>query len=136
MATMSRTLMGSVALFGAVALSTLANAQTDRYEALANSPMAENRPTPDTGRLLKDELLFQRAAQTYLWALRLINTLGMRVARLIVTSRGLVDDLLCDVVDDDGRLEILELGLSSEGGTDSFLKLRAMPSLGGFNVLP
>jgi hypothetical protein len=42
MATMSRTLMGSVALFGAVALSTLANAQTDR-------------------RLLKDELLFQRA---------------------------------------------------------------------------
>jgi hypothetical protein len=75
----SGTLRCSVALFGAVALSTLANAQTDRYEGLANSPMAENRPTSDTGRLLNDELLFQRATQTYLWALPLINTLGMKV---------------------------------------------------------
>jgi hypothetical protein len=41
--------------------------------------MAENRPTPDTGRLLKDELLLQRATQTYRWALPLINTLGMKV---------------------------------------------------------
>jgi hypothetical protein len=56
-----------------------AHAQTDRYEALANSPMVENRPTPETSKLLKDELLFQRATQTYLWALPLINTLGMKV---------------------------------------------------------
>jgi hypothetical protein len=53
-------------------------AQSDRYDALANSPMSENRPTPETGKLLKDELLFQRATQTYLWALPLINTLGMK----------------------------------------------------------
>ena len=50
-----------------------------RYDALANSPMAENRPTPETARLLKEELLFQRATQTYLWALPLVNTLGMKV---------------------------------------------------------
>lgn len=51
----------------------------DRYEALANSTMAENRPTPETVKQLKDELLFQRATQTYLWALPLINTLGMKI---------------------------------------------------------
>ena len=56
-----------------------AQAQSDRYDALASSPMAENRPTAETTKLLKDELLFQRATQTYLWALPLINTLGMKV---------------------------------------------------------
>jgi hypothetical protein len=54
-------------------------AESDRYDALANSPMVENRPTPEAAKLLKDELLFQRAIQTYLWALPLINTLGMKV---------------------------------------------------------
>jgi hypothetical protein len=56
-----------------------AHAQTERYEALADSPMVENRPTPETAKLLKDELLFQRGTQIYLWALPLINTLGMKV---------------------------------------------------------
>jgi hypothetical protein len=41
--------------------------------------MVENRPTPETSRLLKNELLFQRATQIYLWALPLINTLGMQI---------------------------------------------------------
>ena len=54
-------------------------AELDRFDALANSPMRENRPTPQTAKLLKDELLLQRATQTYLWALPLINTLGMKV---------------------------------------------------------
>jgi hypothetical protein len=71
-----------VSPFVALALicgSLSAQAQTDRYKALANSPTVENRPTPETARLLKDELLFQRATQAYLWALPLINTLGMKV---------------------------------------------------------
>src|SRR5215510_1537867 len=66
-------------LLAALGLVPLAQAQTDRYEALANSAMVENRPTPETAKLLRDELLFQRATQTYLWALPLINTLGMKV---------------------------------------------------------
>jgi hypothetical protein len=53
--------------------------QASRYDALANSAMAENRPTPETARLLQEELFFQRATQTYLWALPLINTLGMKL---------------------------------------------------------
>jgi hypothetical protein len=59
--------------------AAMPNAPLDRYDALAKSAMTENRPTPDTTRLLKEELLFQRATQTYLWALPLINTLGMKV---------------------------------------------------------
>jgi hypothetical protein len=66
-------------LLSSALVSDRALAQSDRYEALANSPMVENRPTPETTRVLKDELLFQRATQTYLWALPLINTLGMKV---------------------------------------------------------
>jgi hypothetical protein len=70
-----------VTAFAALTLifAASAQAQTDRYEGLANSPMVENRPTPETSKLLKNELLFQRATQIYLWALPLINTLGMKV---------------------------------------------------------
>lgn len=50
-----------------------------RFEQLATLPFSENRPTTDTAQTLQDELLFQRATQTYLWALPLINTLGMKV---------------------------------------------------------
>jgi hypothetical protein len=50
-----------------------------RFEQLASLPFADNRPTKETAQTLRDELLFQRATQTYLWALPLINTLGMKV---------------------------------------------------------
>ena len=63
-----------------ICAATVANAQaqTSRFDALANTPFEENRPTADSAALLRDELLFQRATQTYLWALPLINTLGMK----------------------------------------------------------
>jgi len=54
-------------------------AQTSRFSDLANLPFNENRPTEQTAQTLRDEVLFQRATQTYLWALPLINTLGMQV---------------------------------------------------------
>jgi hypothetical protein len=40
-----------------------------RYRDLVASPFMENRPTGETTATLRDELLFQRATQTYLWAL-------------------------------------------------------------------
>jgi hypothetical protein len=46
---------------GVVMLAGNAQAQPDRYDALANSAMTENRPTPETAKLLRDELRFQRA---------------------------------------------------------------------------
>ena len=76
------------AMIGTIGLPISASAQMDRYDALATSPMAENRPTPATAKLLRDELMFQRATQTYLWALPLINTLGMKVGSEKVFGAG------------------------------------------------
>jgi hypothetical protein len=55
------------------------SAEIARFEALSSLPFSENRPTRETAHTLRDELLFQRATQAYLWALPLINTLGMKV---------------------------------------------------------
>ncbi len=62
----------------AASIATPVLAQSERYDALANSAMHENHPTPEAAKLLKDELSFQRATQAYLWALPLLNTLGMK----------------------------------------------------------
>jgi len=61
------------------ALAAKALAQETTFDKLANLPFAEGRPTKETAQTLRNELLFQRATQTYLWALPLINTLGMQV---------------------------------------------------------
>ncbi|WP_069096228.1 DUF1214 domain-containing protein [Methyloligella halotolerans] len=53
-------------------------AEMQRIEALAKLPFEQNRPTPETAKTLMDELTFQRAMQTYLWAMPLLNTAGMR----------------------------------------------------------
>src|SRR5499427_397237 len=63
----------------AFSLLSSAAGQTSRFDQLANLPFEENRPTTETAQTLRDELLFQRATQAYLWALPLINTLGMKV---------------------------------------------------------
>jgi hypothetical protein len=52
-----------VVLIHGVAGST----ELDRFEALSGLPFSENRPTPETAHTLRDELLFQRATQAYLW---------------------------------------------------------------------
>src|SRR3984893_12952395 len=64
---------------GARAVQGTALAQFARFDELANLPFAEGRPTKETAQTLRDELLFERATQTYLWAMPLINTLGMQV---------------------------------------------------------
>jgi hypothetical protein len=40
--------------------------QSSRFEALANLPFKQNRPTPETAKALTEEFAFQRATQTYL----------------------------------------------------------------------
>jgi len=51
-----------------------------RHQAkIAALPLVENRATAETAQTLRDEMLYHRATQTYLWALPLINTLGMQV---------------------------------------------------------
>jgi hypothetical protein len=71
-----------VVMLGLTACSTSAQqsstSQPSHYEQLASLSFHENRPTPETAKSLSDEMFFQRATQTYLWALPLINTLGMK----------------------------------------------------------
>ena len=67
-----------LALACALAFHRTAYAKSTYFDTLANLPFKENRPTKETAQTLCDELLFQRATQTYLWALPLINMLGMK----------------------------------------------------------
>lgn len=67
------------ALAVAVSLGSVANAAT-RYEELANQPFENGFPTEATARSLIDELVFQRAVQSYLWALPAINIWSMKEA--------------------------------------------------------
>jgi len=78
----------SFALFAVLMHVGVASAQLTRFKELSSLPFAENRPTPETAQTLRDELLFQRATQTYLWALPLVNTLGMKVGSEKVFGAG------------------------------------------------
>jgi hypothetical protein len=74
---------------GAVATArTLGSTQLSKFDELANLPFEENRPTKQTTETLRAELFFQRATQVYLWALPLINTLGMKLGSEKVFGAG------------------------------------------------
>jgi len=88
MKTMRAHMLISTALVAVLVHAGSAWAQLPRFEALSGLPFAENRPTPETAQTLRDELLFQRATQTYLWALPLVNTLGMKVGSEKVFGAG------------------------------------------------
>ena len=49
-----------------------------RYTELANLPFPGNQPTAESATTLRDELLFQRATQVYLWALPAVNLMAMK----------------------------------------------------------
>jgi len=68
----------STALGAVMAFAAPVSAQQSRFDEIANLPMEHNRPTAETAKNLLEELTFQRATQTYLWALPLLNTMGMR----------------------------------------------------------
>ncbi|MCO4876318.1 DUF1254 domain-containing protein [Paraburkholderia caribensis] len=62
----------------ALVVSIASQAQTSRYDALVNAQFDKDYPTTDTARSLRDELIFQRATQAYLWALPAINIWAMK----------------------------------------------------------
>jgi hypothetical protein len=65
-----------------------ASISVQHQQTLADLPFEENRATDQTKQILLDELLFQRATQTYLWAMPLINTLGMKFGSEKVFGEG------------------------------------------------
>jgi len=66
------------ALALAVSVSLGAQAAT-HYEQLADLPFAGGYPTLEGVAQLKNELLFQRAVQSYIWALPALNMYAMKV---------------------------------------------------------
>lgn len=51
-----------------------------RYADLAAIAFPHNQPSPQSTQRLRDELLFQRATQVYLWALPAVNLMAMKEA--------------------------------------------------------
>ncbi|GGP22052.1 DUF1254 domain-containing protein [Silvimonas iriomotensis] len=49
-----------------------------RYEALASVPFPQGYPSAEDARKLQDELFFQRAVQSYIWALPALNMYAMK----------------------------------------------------------
>src|SRR5271169_4105387 len=72
----------------AVCLTEPVRAQTDRYDALANAPFAAGFLAKTDIAALKDELVFQRAVQSYLWALPALNMYGMKEGSEKVFGKG------------------------------------------------
>ncbi len=79
---MSQPKMTISLLVSVLSLAPFASAQEadhlQRYDRLANVEQFENRPTAEATQMLLDEMLFQRATQTYVWAMPVINVLGMK----------------------------------------------------------
>ena len=72
---MQKAILAALALICAVGS---AQAQTSRYDGLADFPFTNGYLSSDAVGTLKDELVFQRAVQTYLSALPVLNMYGMK----------------------------------------------------------
>ncbi len=64
----------------------------DRFHSLADLTFEGGYPSDDAAQALDEELFFQRAVQTYLWALPAVNMYAMK-KRLgeVAASRNCVD---------------------------------------------
>ncbi len=60
----------------------------DRYQELADQPFDADYPTPEATRTLDEELFFQRAVQTYLWALPAVNMFAMKEGQAATFGEG------------------------------------------------
>ena len=71
-----------------VGLATPTVLQVSRYEDLANLPFKNGYPSREEITTLKDELVFQRAVQSYVWALPALNMYGMKEGSEKVFGKG------------------------------------------------
>ena len=75
-------------LLAVVALAAPAQAQPSPDDALSNLPYNAGYMAKEDTQLLLDELFFQRAVQTYLWALPALNMYGMKEGSEKVFGKG------------------------------------------------
>jgi hypothetical protein len=79
------------ALFAAIlalCAAPSAFAQASRYDDLAKMPFKDGYIAKDDAPTLLDDLFFQRAAQTYLWAIPALNMYGMKEGSEKVFGKG------------------------------------------------
>jgi hypothetical protein len=69
-------------------LAMPAQAQSSRADELANQPFTGGFLSKDAIASLKDELIYQRATQAYLWALPALNMYGMKEGSEKVFGKG------------------------------------------------
>lgn len=86
--TVMRTTVCRAALLITVTLATSAQAETSRFDELANMPFTSGFLSRDAIATLKDELVFQRAVQSYLWALPVLSMYGMKEGSEKVFGKG------------------------------------------------
>ena len=82
---LSRLLSAALAL---IATTSLAEAQSARFEELAKLPFTRGFLTDQDTATLREELTFQRATQAYLWALPALNMYGMKEGSEKVFGKG------------------------------------------------
>jgi hypothetical protein len=70
--------LAAAALLGGCGTSAPPPAQSSRYDQLSRIPLQEGYLSKADSAALKDELLFQRAVQSYLWALPALNIYAMK----------------------------------------------------------
>jgi hypothetical protein len=70
------------------ALNAASNAEGARYDELAVQPFRQGFLSRDAIASFKDELVFQRATQAYLWALPALNMYGMKEGSEKVFGKG------------------------------------------------
>jgi len=77
----------SALLLGA-ALTGQVHAQSSHYDELANLPFSNGYPSKESLAKLKDELVFQRGLQSYIWALPALNMYAMKEGSEKVFGKG------------------------------------------------
>ena len=79
---------GLAALSLSAVLAVPVIVQVSRYEELANLPFKDGFLSKEGVAALKDELVFQRAVQFYIWALPALNMYGMKEGSEKVFGKG------------------------------------------------
>ena len=77
--------MRNITIFAIIAMAAMitfspitAIGESDHYQILTSLPFSNGYPTEQTSHALNEELFFQRAVQTYLWALPAVNMFAMK----------------------------------------------------------
>src|SRR5271165_1059989 len=88
MTTKATGILMTAALAVASTTATLIARTQSPYDQLADMPFKEGYIAKDNAPILLDDLFFQRATQTYLWALPALNMYGMKEGSEKVFGKG------------------------------------------------